>query len=104
MPGQIIEDGSRLDGLETVERLRVIAEIERLAAGLRVGADQGMDGLGYEVAWILDLGGHLGVADIAAIARCANFVRAAELLAIADVEGPQTLEQSLHGLGQGFVG
>src|SRR5262245_8468275 len=103
MASEEIENGSRLPRLEAIEALRVIAEIERLAARVGVGANQGMRGLGYEVARILDLRRHFGVADRAALARCRHFVRAAKPFAVTHIEGPKVLDQRLNGLGQGLI-
>src|ERR1043165_7118753 len=83
---QEIDDRTRLGRLETRERLRVVADVDRLAPGLRVRAHDRVRGLGLQVAGIAHLGGHLLVADVAAIGPGpdADLVGLHQLLAVAD--------------------
>src|SRR5712692_551614 len=99
MRHQKIENRPRLGALETVERLRVIAYVERSAAGLRVGPHKWMRGLRLQVAGVADLGGHLLVADVTAVSRGAHLIVPAQLLAIADVPGLDALEHLFHWIG-----
>src|SRR5262249_24893922 len=57
-----VDNWASLSRREAVERLCVVADIERLAAGLRVGAHERVGGLGLEVAGVANLGRHLFVA------------------------------------------
>src|SRR6266542_2669200 len=74
MRHQKVEDRPRLGALETVERLREIAYVERFTAGLGVGPHKRMRGLRLQVAGIADLGGHLLVASVTAVSRGAHLV------------------------------
>ena len=65
MRHQEIDDRPRLGVLEPVQRLRVVADVERLAAGLGVGAYERVRGLRLQVSGVAHLGRHLFVADVA---------------------------------------
>ena len=99
MDHEKIENRPRLDAPEALERLRVIADVERLAAGLGMGAHQRMRALGLQVARLADLGGHLFVAGVAALPRRADRTVPAQRLAVADIPGLDPLEQLFHRIG-----
>jgi hypothetical protein len=67
MRHQKIENRPRLGALEPFERLRVIAYVERFAAGLRMGAHKRMRGFRLHVAGVAHLGCHLLVAGVMAV-------------------------------------
>lgn len=99
MRHQKIENRPRLGAPETVERLRVIAYVERFAAGLRVGPHKRMRGLRLLVARVADLGGHLLVAGVTTVSRGAHLIVPAQLLAVPDVPGLDDLEHLFHRIG-----
>src|SRR5260370_10971922 len=103
MDHEKIENRSRLDAPEALERLSVTADVERRAAGLGMGAHQRMRALGLQVARLADLGGDLVVAGVAALPRRADRTVAAQRLAIADIPGLDSLEQLFHRIGQRLV-
>jgi hypothetical protein len=69
MRHQEFDDRLRLGVPETVQRLRVVADIERLAAGFGVGAYERVRGLRLQVSGVTHLGRHLFVAHVAPFAR-----------------------------------
>src|SRR5262249_2738958 len=69
MRHQKIENRPCLGALEPIERLRVIAYVERFAAGLRMGPHKRMRGLRLQVARVAFLGCHLVVAGVTAVSR-----------------------------------
>src|SRR5262245_5502416 len=74
MRHQKIENRPCLGALEPIERLRVIADVERFAAGLRMGAHKRMRGFRLHVAGIAHLGCHLLVAGVTAVFDRTHFV------------------------------
>jgi hypothetical protein len=67
MRHQKIENRPCLGALEPIERLRVIAYVERFAAGLRMGPHKRMRGFRLQVAGVAHLGCHLLVAGVTAV-------------------------------------
>src|SRR5215469_1766090 len=78
---QKIENRPCLGALEPIERLRVIAYVERFAAGLRMGPHKRMRGLRLQVAGVAHLGCHLLVASVTAVSRRTYLVVPAQFLA-----------------------
>src|SRR5262245_44532418 len=87
MSHQKIENRPRLGAPEPFERLRVIAYVERFAAGLRMGAHKRMRGFRLHVAGVAHLGCHLLVAGVTAIFGRTYLVVPAEYLAVSDIAG-----------------
>src|SRR5262245_42916740 len=87
MRHQKIENRPRLDTLEPFERLRVIAYVERFAAGLRMGAHKRMRGFRLHVAGVAHLGCHLLVAGVTAVFDRTCLVVPAEYLAVSNIAG-----------------
>src|SRR5262249_50552673 len=85
MRHQKIENRPRLGALEPFERLRVIAYVERFAAGLRMGPHKRMCGLRLQVAGVAHLGCHLLVAGVTAVSRRTYLVVPAQFLAVPDI-------------------
>src|SRR5215475_13335500 len=80
MRHQKIENRPCLGALEPIERLRVIAYVERFAAGLRMGPHKRMCGLRLQVAGVAYLGSHLVVAGVTAVSRRTYLVVLAQFL------------------------
>ena len=99
MRHQKIENRARLGALETVERLRVIAYVERFAAGLRMGPHKRMRGFRLQVAGVAHLGCHLLVAGVTAVSRRTYLVVPAQFLAVPDIPGLDALEHLFHRIG-----
>src|SRR5262249_18056558 len=78
------ENQAGLGALEPFERLRVIAYVERFAAGLRMGAHKRMRGFRLHVAGVAHLGCHLLVAGVTAVFGRTYLVVPAEYLAVSD--------------------
>src|SRR5215469_1007584 len=81
MRHQKIENRPRLGALEPIERLRVIAYVERFAAGLRMRPHKRMRGFRLQVAGVAHLGCHLLVASVTAVSRRTYLVVPAQFLA-----------------------
>src|SRR5215831_13088314 len=96
---QKIENRPRLGALEPFERLRVIAYVERFAAGLRMGAHKRMRGFRLHVAGVAHLGCHLLVAGVTAVFGRTYLVTPAEYLAVSDIAGLDALEHLFHRIG-----
>src|SRR5262245_17182923 len=99
MRHQKIENRPRLGALEPIERLRVIAYVERFAAGLRMGAHKRMRGFRLHVAGVAHLGCHLLVAGVTAVFGRTYLVVPAEYLAVSDIAGLDALVHLFHRLG-----
>src|SRR5262249_51584300 len=84
---------------EPLERLRMIAYVERFAAGLRMGAHKRMRGFRLHVAGVAHLGCHLLVAGVTAVFDRTYRVVPAEYLAVSDIAGLDTLEHLFHRIG-----
>src|SRR5262249_29325063 len=91
------ENRPRLGAPDLFKRLRVIAYVERFAAGLRMGAHKRMRGFRLHVAGIAHLGCHLLVAGITAVFGRTHLVVPAEYLAVSDIAGLDALEHLFHG-------
>ena len=104
MRDQKIENWPCLGVLEPIERLRVITDVERFAAGLRMGPYKRMHGFRLQVARVANLGCHLLVAGVtAAVSRRTYFVGSAKFLAVPDIPGLDALEHLFHRIGQRVV-
>src|SRR5262245_31514620 len=99
MRHQKIENRPRLGAVEPFERLRVIAYVERFAAGLRMGAHKRMRGFCLHVAGVAHLGCHLLVAGVTAVFGRTYLVTPAEYLAVSDIAGLDALEHLFHRIG-----
>src|SRR5262245_50251963 len=99
MRHQKIENRPRLGVLEPIERLRVIAYVERFAAGLRMGPHKRMRGLRLQVAGVAHLGCHLVVAGVTAVSRRTYLVVLAQFLAVPDIPGLDAIEHLFHRIG-----
>src|SRR5262249_37953830 len=99
MRRQKIENRPRLGALEPFERLRVIAYVERFAAGLRMGADKRKRGFGVHGAGGAHLGCHLHVAGITAVFGRIYLVVPVEYPAVSDIAGLDALEHLFHRIG-----
>src|SRR5262249_46222441 len=93
------EKPPRLGAPEPFERLRVIAYVERFAAGFRMGAHKGMRGFRLQVAGVAHLGCHLLVAGVTAVFGRTYLIVPAEYLAVSDIAGLDALEHLFHRLG-----
>src|SRR5262245_44879398 len=99
MRHQKIENRPRLGAPEPVERLRMIASVERLSAGLRMGARKRMPGFRLHVAGVAHLGCQLLVAGVTAVSRRTYLVVLAQFLAVSDIPGLDALEHLFHRIG-----
>src|SRR5262249_9168736 len=99
MRHQKIENRPCLGALEPIERLRVIAYVERFAAGLRMGPHKRMRGFRLHVAGVAHLGCHLLVAGVTAVFGRTYLVTPAEYLAVSDIAGLDALEYLFHRIG-----
>src|SRR5215467_1327400 len=99
MRHQKIENRPCLAALEPFERLRVIADVERFAAGLRMGPHKRMRGFRLHVAGVAHLGCHLLVAGVTAVFGRTYLVTPAEYLAVSDIAGLDALEHLFHRIG-----
>src|SRR6266536_5600770 len=94
-----IENRPSLVALEPFERLRVIAYVERFAAGLRMGAHKRMRGFRLHVAGVTYLGRHFLVSGVMAIFGRTYLFVPAEYLAVSDIAGLDALEHLFHRIG-----
>src|SRR6266702_3349365 len=99
MRHQKIENRPCLGALEPIERLRVIAYVERFAAGLRMGPHKRMRGFRLQVAGVAHLGCHLLVAGVTAVSRRTYLVVPAQFLAVPDIPALDALEHLFHRIG-----
>src|SRR5205807_4328059 len=96
MRRQKIENRPRLGAPEPFERLRVIADVERFAAGLRMGPHKRMRRFRLQVAGVAYLGCHLLVAGVTAVLRRTRLIVPAKYPAVPDIPGLDAVEHLFH--------
>src|SRR5262245_53984931 len=103
MRRQKIENRPRLGAPESFQRLRVIAYVDRFAAGLRMRPHKRMRGFRLQFAGIAYLGCHLLVTGVTAGLRRTRLIVPAEYPAVPDIPGLDALEHLFHRIGQRLV-